>query len=90
MRKQYRVYSRGDKRIRSGFLVFPKSCPHPTIEKTHIRKWLEYATWEEELGSEWYTTKWIDTETSVSTKLEKSIFPMSSISRKLGELLRLK
>ena len=48
----------GDKRIRRGFLIFPKQLEYET-------RWLEVATWEEELKSGyefswWEATRWVD------------------------------
>lgn len=65
MRWTKRIWVRGDRRVRSGFLLIPRSI---TIERHGIpyreRRWLEYAAWEEEYwtdptGDSWDTTKWM-------------------------------
>ena len=54
-----------DERIRSGFLFLSKTIKHNGVEET---RWLEFATWQEEVRSYrgrlyWCDQKWIDEET---------------------------
>jgi hypothetical protein len=45
----------GDKRIKKGFLFFPKVINNET-------RWLEFAEWEQKyvVDNAWISTKWID------------------------------
>jgi len=58
-----KIPQEGDKRIRSGFLFFPKCIYDNQVTKKECR-WLEHARWEQEyghLGDEgfWSDTRWI-------------------------------
>jgi hypothetical protein len=58
MRFKHEDYKPGEKRIRSGFLLFPKTIDNET-------RWLETSTWEEILkrsmdGDNFDPIRWID------------------------------
>ena len=64
MRKISRVYYNGDRRIREGFLLIPRSVIDYENRSKETR-WLEYAKWEEECSSymsdkHWWTVRFID------------------------------
>ena len=54
------IRKRGETRVKSGFLLFPKWINHQW-------RWLEYAKWEQRWSSglfhyEWWNIKWVDDE----------------------------
>jgi hypothetical protein len=57
---RFKNYAIGDTRIKSGYLFFPKRINRST-------RWLEYATWVEELNhglfhNDWWNIRWFDDE----------------------------
>ena len=59
---KHKLEKYGDKRVKSGFLLLPKVAKK---EGDHESRWLENATWEEELdggrGEAWWAKPtWID------------------------------
>lgn len=62
MKQTVKHYHAGDKRIKTAFLIFPKTLPKENGEWE--RRWLEKATWEEEKVFEslnsWLPNNWVD------------------------------
>ena len=52
----------GDTRICSGWLLFPKVLRNRETKPWQLR-WLEHATWIEQLFGSWEARGWIDEET---------------------------